>query len=563
MSHGDMITLAVMGIYIVVILIVGFYFARRSNESSENYFLGGRKIGVWATALSAEASDMSGWLLMGLPGVAYFCGASDAMWTAIGLAIGTYLNWLFVAKRLRKYSQKANNAITIPSFFSNRFGDKKGVIKTIAALVILLFFCVYVGSCFATCGKLFASLFDMDYATMMIIGALLVFIYTFAGGYLSVCTTDLIQGMIMIIAILVIFIGSITAAGGVENTVAFLKDIPGFLSATSMATPVLGADGVTQVVQNGAPLFGEPASYGFITIISTMSWGLGYFGVPQVLVRFMGIEKPESIKRSRRIAVVWVIISLAAAVLIGLIGRAIIPTTLLTASSAETIFVVLSKMILPAVVTGVVVSGIFAATMSSSDSYMLIVGSSIANDLFKGVIKKDASDRTVMFVSRCALVAVLLFGMFIARDQNSNIFNIVSYAWAGFGAAFGPVMLLSLFWKRANMAGAVGGMVTGGAVVVIWNALQSAYGGIFNIYELLPAFLLALIVNVVVSLITKPPSDDVVELFEHYMDDDYIVDNELYPYVPVEAAEVVEAVEADEPAEAKAVAAGSLEESQA
>ncbi|MBR2522281.1 MAG: hypothetical protein IKE61_04060, partial [Coriobacteriales bacterium] len=223
----------------------------------------------------------------------------------------------------------------------------------------------------------------------------------------------------------------------------------------------------------------------------------------------------------------------------------------------------LSKMILPAVVTGVVVSGIFAATMSSSDSYMLIVGSSIANDLFKGVIKKDASDRTVMFVSRCALVAVLLFGMFIARDQNSNIFNIVSYAWAGYGAAFGPVMLLSLFWKRANMAGAVGGMVTGGAVVVIWNALQSAYGGIFNIYELLPAFLLALIVNVVVSLITKPPSDDVVELFEHYMDDDYIVDNELYPYVPVEAAEVVEAVEADEPAEAKAVAAGSLEESQA
>ncbi|MCR5845125.1 MAG: sodium/proline symporter PutP [bacterium] len=563
MSHGDMITLAVMGIYIVVILIIGFYFARRSNESSENYFLGGRKIGVWATALSAEASDMSGWLLMGLPGVAYFCGASDAMWTAIGLAIGTYLNWLFVAKRLRKYSQKANNAITIPSFFANRFGDTKGIIKTIAALVILLFFCVYVGSCFATCGKLFASLFDLNYGTMMVIGALLVFIYTFAGGYLSVCTTDLIQGLLMIVAILVIFIGSITAAGGVENTVAFLKDIPGFLSATSMATPVLGADGVTQVVQNGAPLFGEPASYGFITIISTMSWGLGYFGVPQVLVRFMGIEKPESIKRSRRIAVVWVIISLAAAVLIGLIGRAIIPTTLLTASSAETIFVVLSKMILPAVVTGVVVSGIFAATMSSSDSYMLIVGSSIANDLFKGVIKKDASDRTVMFVSRCALVAVLLFGMFIARDQNSNIFNIVSYAWAGFGAAFGPVMLLSLFWKRANMAGAIGGMVTGGATVVIWNALQSAYGGIFNIYELLPAFLLALIVNVVVSLITKPPSDDVVELFEHYMDDDYIVDNETYPYVPAEPAEAEAAIEAEAPAEAEAIATGALEESQA
>ena len=521
MSGNDMIVLIVMACYVIVMLVIGFYFSKRSNASSENYFLGGRGLGPWVTALSAEASDMSGWLLMGLPGVAYFCGASEAMWTAIGLAIGTYLNWLLVAKRLRKYSEKAGNAITVPGFYSNRFGDKKHILMTISALIILVFLSVYVGSCFATCGKLFSSMFGLDYGVMMIIGALLVFIYTFAGGFLSVCTTDLIQGVLMFVAIIVIFFGTLANIGGVDNAVAFLSDIPGFLSSTSMATPVMGDDGL-QVVQNGMPVFGEAADYGVLTIISTMSWGLGYFGVPQVLVRFMGIENPNNIRKSRVIAIVWCVISLGAAVLIGLFGRAMIPTELLTSGDAETILVVLSKMLLPAFLTGIVIAGIFAATMSSSDSYMLIVGSAIADNIFRGLLKRDATDKQVMFVSRCTLVAVLVFGIIVAQDPNSSIFRIVSYAWAGFGAAFGPLTLLSLYWRRANLAGAIAGMITGGAVVIIWNILEVQFGGIFTMYELLPGFILGLVVNVVVSLATKPPSDEVVELFDHYMEDDYV-----------------------------------------
>ena len=520
MSGNDVTVLIVMAIYVVVILIIGFAFAKRSNESSESYFIGGRSLGPWVTALSAEASDMSGWLLMGLPGVAYFCGASDAMWTAIGLAIGTYLNWLLVAKRLRKYSEKAGNAITVPEFFSNRFGDKKKVLQTVAALIILVFLSVYVGSCFATCGKLFASTFGLDYGVMMIVGALLVFIYTFAGGYLSVCTTDLIQGVIMFIAIAIIFIGTLVGIGGVENAVAFLSDIPGFLSGTSMATPVLGDDGMTQVVQNGVPLFGEPAEYGLLTIVSTMSWGLGYFGMPQVLVRFMGIKNPNNIRKSRVIAIIWCVFSLAMAIMIGLFGRAMLPAELLTAGSAETIFIVLSKTLFPAFLTGIVVSGIFAATMSSSDSYMLIVGSAIADNIYRGLLKKTATDKQVMFVSRCTLVAVLIFGILVALDPNSQIFVIVSYAWAGFGAAFGPITLLALYWRRANMYGAIAGMITGGATVIIWNMLETSFGGIFSLYELLPGFILALVVNVVVSLATKPPAEEVTELFDHYMDED-------------------------------------------
>ncbi|MGI6221094.1 MAG: sodium/proline symporter PutP [Coriobacteriales bacterium] len=528
MSKGDMTVLVVMAIYVIVILVIGFAFAKRSNESSESYFIGGRKLGPWVTAMSAEASDMSGWLLMGLPGVAYFAGASEAMWTAIGLAIGTYLNWLFVAKRIRKYSEKAGNAITLPEFFSNRFGDKKHILMTVSALIILIFLSVYVGSCFATCGKLFSSTFGLPYGTMMIVGALLVFIYTFAGGYLSVCTTDLIQGILMFLAIIIIFIGTIGNIGGVENAVAFLKDIPGFLSATHTATPVLGADGMTQVVEAGKPVFGEAGDYGILTIVSTLAWGLGYFGMPQVLVRFFGIEDPKNIRKSRIIAIVWCVISLALAILIGLFGRAMIPTELLTAGDAEKIFIAISKMILPAFMTGIVVAGIFAATMSSSDSYMLIVGSAIAENIYRGLLKRNATDKQVMFVSRCTLVAVLIFGIVVAQDPNSSIFRIVSYAWAGFGAAFGPVVLLSLYWRRGNKNGALAGMIVGAATVIIWNMLETAFGGIFTIYELLPGFIFALVINVIVSLATKPPSKEVVELFDNYMDDSYMPDPAMF-----------------------------------
>ena len=302
MVTGDFWVLLAMLLYFIVVVLIGFVYAKKSNASSEAYFLGGRGLGPWLTALSAEASDMSGWLLMGLPGVAYFTGASDAMWTAIGLAIGTYLNWKFVAKRLRKYSEVANNSITVPDFFSNRFHDNKHVLMTIAAIITLVFFSIYTGSCFVTCGKLFSTLFGLDYATMMVLGAIIVFLYTFVGGYLSVCTTDLIQGTLMFFALATVFIGSVAQAGGVENTVAFLQDIPGYLSGTQIATPILDAAG-NQVVENGAPLFGAAGEYGLITIVSGLAWGLGYFGMPQVLVRFMSVRHSDEIKKSRIIAI--------------------------------------------------------------------------------------------------------------------------------------------------------------------------------------------------------------------------------------------------------------------
>lgn len=519
MISNDFWVLFAMLIYFIVVIVIGFLYAKKSNQSAENYFLGGRGLGPWISALSAEASDMSGWLLMGLPGLAYFCGASDAMWTAIGLALGTYLNWKFVAKRLRKYSEVAGNAITLPNFFSNRFHDKKNILMTIAAIIILLFFSVYVGSCFVACGKLFSTLFGLDYATMMALGALIVFLYTFVGGYLSVCTTDLIQGTLMVCALVIVFVGSVVQAGGVEATIAYLQSIPGFLSGVEMAVPVVGTDG-SQLVVDGLPAFGEPAEYGIVAIISCLAWGLGYFGMPQVLVRFMSIENSGEVKKSRVIATTWCVVSLACAVCIGLIGRAVIPVEFLTQSAAENIFIVLSQMLLPSFMCGLVVSGIFAASMSSSSSYMLISGSAVAENIYRGLINRNASDRQVMVVARLTLVAVLLFGVFIALDENSTIFNIVSYAWAGFGASFGPLMLLSLYWRRTNLPGAVAGMLTGAITVLVWHELFKPMGGVFGVYELLPAFILGLIVIVVVSKLTAEPSKEITEEFDHYMEAD-------------------------------------------
>lgn len=517
LKEGDAFVVLAILIYFIVVLTIGFVYAKRSNSSASEYFLGGRKVGPWFTALSAEASDMSGYLLMGLPGLAYWCGASDVGWTAIGLAIGTYLNWLLVAKRLRKYSVVANDSITLPGFYSNRFHDDKNIIATVAAVIILIFFCVYCGSCFVTCGKLFNSLFGWDYSVMMVFGALIVFLYTMVGGYLSVVATDFVQGCLMFCALAVVVIGSITMAGGVDNTVAFLSDIPGYLSMTSIATPEVTEEG-TQLVQNGQPLFGAAGEYGLLTIISTMSWGLGYFGMPQVLVRFMGIRSEEEVKTSRRIAIVWVVISMFCAVMIGMIGRYIMPTELLTQSSAESIFIVLSQTMLPAFACGLVVSGILAASMSSASSYLLITGSSVAENIFRGVFKKNATDNQVLIVSRITLAAVLIFGCFVAWDENSVIFNVVSYAWAGLGASFGPLTLFSLYWRRTTKQGAVAGMVTGAAMVLIWHNLIKPLGGVFGIYELLPAFLCGCIAIVVVSLLTKEPEQAVLDEFDHYMD---------------------------------------------
>lgn len=498
--------------YMAIVIIIGIAFAKKANKNTDSYFLGGRTLGPWVTAMSAEASDMSGWLLMGLPGVAYWCGIADAAWTAIGLALGTYVNWLITSKRLRRYSEKAN-AITLPEFFSNRFHEKSKIIMTVAALFILIFFTVYAASCLVTCGKLFSTLFGFDYVPMMIVGAVFVLIYTIIGGFLAESASDFMQAIVMVIALIVIVVTGTVAAGGLDAVVDNAKSIPGFFEFFGIANPVTDANGVQQSL-NGQPLFGEAGTYGVLSVVSCLAWGLGYFGMPQVLLRFMAIRSEKELKSSRRIATVWCLISLVIAVFIGVIGRALYPTALTTSSEAENVFILLATNLLPAVLAGLVMAGILAATISSSDSYLLIAASAFSKNIFQGLIHKKASDKQVLVISRITLLAITGVAIIIALDENSVIFNIVSFAWAGFGATFGPLMLMSLFWKRINRWGAIAGMIGGGVMVFVWNLAIRPLGGIWDVYELLPAFIFSCVCIVVVSLLTPAPSKEIQQEFE-------------------------------------------------
>lgn len=498
--------------YMAIVIIIGIAFAKKANKNTDSYFLGGRTLGPWVTAMSAEASDMSGWLLMGLPGVAYWCGIADAAWTAIGLALGTYVNWLITSKRLRRYSEKAN-AITLPEFFSNRFHEKSKIIMTVAALFILIFFTVYAASCLVTCGKLFSTLFGFDYVPMMIAGAVFVLIYTIIGGFLAESASDFMQAIVMVIALIVIVVTGTVAAGGLDAVVDNAKSIPGFFEFFGIANPVTDANGVQQSI-NGQPLFGEAGTYGVLSVVSCLAWGLGYFGMPQVLLRFMAIRSEKELKSSRRIATVWCLISLVIAVFIGVIGRALYPTALTTSSEAENVFILLATNLLPAVLAGLVMAGILAATISSSDSYLLIAASAFSKNIFQGLIHKKASDKQVLVISRITLLAITGVAIIIALDENSVIFNIVSFAWAGFGATFGPLMLMSLFWKRINRWGAIAGMIGGGVMVFVWNLAIRPLGGIWDVYELLPAFIFSCVCIVVVSLLTPAPSKEIQQEFE-------------------------------------------------
>ena len=513
MNTNKIQMLITMCIYILIVIGIGVFYAKRSNKNSENFFIGGRSLGPWVAAMSAEASDMSGWLLMGLPGVAYWCGLADAFWTALGLALGTYFNWLIVSKRLRKYSYVADNAITIPDFFSNRFKENKKIIMTIASLFILIFFSVYAGSCFVTCGKLFSSMFGGNYQTMMLIGALFVITYTFLGGFLAESVSDFMQAILMIFSLIVVLTFGVISAGGLGEVITNVKAIPGFLEFFGMGNPVINEAG-QQLVEAGKPVFAEAKEYSILSAVSMLAWGLGYFGMPQVLLRFIAIRKADELKRSRRIATVWCVISLFAAVFIGILGRSAYPDALLTKGDAENIFVHMSNILLHPLFAGVVMAGILAATISSSDSYLLIAASAVSKNLYQGIIKKNATDKQVMLVSRITLLVVALIGFIIALDENIVIFGIVSFAWAGFGATFGPLMIFSLFWKRINRAGAIAGMLAGGGSVFIWKLVLSNLGGVFAIYELLPAFLISCIFIIVVSLMTKAPSDEIQAEFE-------------------------------------------------
>ncbi len=523
MNAGNVQMLIAMSVYLVFTIGIGLWYSKRSSSNAEAYFLGGRGLGPWVAAMSAEASDMSGWLLLGLPGVAYFTGAGEAAWTAIGLAIGTWINWRVVARRLRSYSEIADNSITLPAFFSNRFHDKKHVLSTIAAIMLILFFSIYVGSQFVTFGKLFGYVFGVEsmYVRMVIFGAIFVLIYTFIGGFLAETMSDFIQGTLMfVVLVLVLTIGTIKA-GGIGAIVENLGHIPNFMDFFGIAVPVdaagvavSSAAGNAQAVVNGAGAFGPGAKYGVLSILSCLAWGLGYFGMPQVLLRFMAIEKPSKIPLARNVAVTWCIISLLAAIAIGMIGRSLMPALLLTASEAETIFIHLAVDFFPPLLAGFVLSGILAASISSSDSYMLIASSSLANDLVQNMSKKDLNDRLVMWIARLTQIVVTSFGIWVALSGNTSIFRVVSYAWAGLGAAFGPLMLFSLFWKRTTYEGAVAGMLTGGITVFVWKNLVSRLGGVFGVYELLPAFVLSAAAILAVSLLTPKPSDEIIREFD-------------------------------------------------
>lgn len=512
LSTSSICILVTIVAYLLIVLMIGFHYAK-VNESASDFYLGGRKLGPLVTAMSAEASDMSSYLLMGLPGLAYLSGLADVGWTVIGLALGTYLNWLFTAKRLRRYTH-ATKSFTLPQFFSNRYRDKKNILSVIAAVIIIIFFVPYTASGFAACGKLFASLFGANYIAAMLISAVVIVAYTTAGGFLAASTTDFIQSIIMTIAILFVLIYSTISVGGIGVVMDNARQLPGYFSFTSSYVEASNSS--------------QP--YSLLTIISTLAWGLGYFGMPHILLRFMAIEDEQKLKISRRVASIWVVIAMGVAVMIGVVGREMSSQGLvdsLTGSQTETIIVriadLLSKHgIFPALMAGLILAGILASTMSTADSQLLAAASSVSQNILQEAFHLNLSKRASMIAARLTVIVVAILGVIIARDPNSSVFGIVSFAWAGFGAAFGPLMICSLFWRRTTLQGAIAGLISGGAMVFIWKYLVKPLGGVFGIYELLPAFLVGIIVIVVVSLLTPAPSQEILDEFDHVKSDSKI-----------------------------------------
>lgn len=488
--------------YLAMMLLIGFRMSNK-NKNTDDFYLGGRKLGPLVTAMSAEASDMSSWLLMGLPGVAYLTGVADAAWTAIGLAIGTYLNWLLVARRIRVYTH-TTNSITIPDFFADRYGDKKHILSSVAAVIIIIFFIPYTASGFAACGKLFNQLFGVNYMVAMIVSAAIIVGYCALGGFLAASTTDLIQSIVMTIAIVIVVVYATHMAGGMDAVLTNARALPGYLSLTNVYDPETGS----------------ASAYGALTSFSMLAWGLGYFGMPHVLLRFMATEDDKKIKTSRRIATVWVVISMAVAVFIGIAGLGMTKAGALPVlADPERIIITVAQLIsshgiLAAIIAGVILSGILASTMSTSDSQLLAASSSFSQNLLQDLFGVKLTQKQSIAVARLTVVVIAVIAVFLARNPDSSVFKIVSFAWAGFGATFGPIVLLALFWKRSTLQGALSGMVVGGIMVFVWKFLIAPMGGIFGIYELLPAFVLALLVNVVVSLVTPAPSADVLATFD-------------------------------------------------
>ncbi|MCM1285070.1 MAG: sodium/proline symporter [Acetobacter sp.] len=488
--------------YLSIVVIIGVIYSKKTKNVGD-FYLGGRKLGPLVTAMSAEASDMSSYLLMGLPGLALAAGLAEVGWTTIGLAVGTYFNWLIVAKLLRNYSAKIG-AITIPDYFSLRYKDKSRVLMAIAAVMIIIFFVPYTASGFAACGKLFGTLFGVDYHIAMIISAIVIVGYTSLGGFTAASITDFIQSIIMTIALLIVLGFGIYKAGGMDAVIENARNLSGYLNMFQ------GYNAETN----------SAGTYSALSVVSTLAWGLGYFGMPHILLRFMAIENPDKIKLSRRVASVWVVISMAIAVLIGVVGMSMIKAGVIPAiDDSETIIIQIATYladsgIIPALIAGIILAGILASTMSTADSQLLAASSAASENIVGGLFKIKLSETGKMVIARVTLIIISVIGVFIAWDSNSSVFGIVSFAWAGFGAVFGPVVILSLFWKRSNKYGAIAGMIVGGVMVFLWKNVISGLAPILNIYELLPAFVISIVVNIVVSLLTPKPEQSIIDDFE-------------------------------------------------
>lgn len=501
-----LIILSAFVIYLIMMVGIGAVYMKKTSNA-EDYFLGGRGLGGWVAALSAQASDMSGWLLMGLPGAVYALGTGQA-WIAVGLFIGTVCNWVFISARLRRYTIVANNSLTLPAYFENRFRDEKRILLLISSVVIVVFFLVYTASALAAGGTLFHSVFGLDYHIALAIGALVILAYTFMGGFMAVCTTDFIQGTLMLIGLLAVPIVAWTLVGG---------DFRSLLEQSQVAG---GADAYLNLFSNG----GEP--YRPIDIISQLAWGLGYCGMPHILTRFMAVKNEKELKKSRVIAIIWVALSLGAACIIGVLGRAYLYPVILGAegaASTESVFIemitkVFTQDLALPFIGGIFLCGILAAIMSTADSQLLVAASSVSEDIYRSYIHPDADGRKVLRISRITVAVVAILAFIIAWDPNSSIMGLVSNAWAGLGSAFGPIVLLSLFWKRTNLAGAVAGILTGGVAVIVWDYIPlmggQTLGTATGLYSLVVGFALSSLMIVVCSLATKAPAQEILDEFE-------------------------------------------------
>ncbi len=474
--------------YLLLMMGIGYYAYKRTVDSTD-YFLGGRTLGPWPTAISAGASDMSGWLLLGLPGFAFTSGASS-LWLAGGLLLGTWLNWLVCAKRLRTFSIEADNALTLPEYFARRFNDKSKLLQTISALFILMFFLFYTSSGLVAGGKLFETVFGLDYELAVILGTVCVVSYTLFGGFLAVSWTDLVQGLLMAAALAFVPLAAMEGSfGDLSNSVGSKN--PELLDMFTTAA-------------------GEPM--GIIAIISLVAWGLGYFGQPHILARFNASRSNKDLTTARRIAVTWTTISMIGAILVGLVGMMYVDENLGgKLADSETIFMLLVNAIFHPVIAGILLAAILAAVMSTADSQLLVSSSALAEDFYKQLYRPDASPAEVVLVGRIGVVLLSIIALVLAFNPESSVLGLVSYAWAGFGAAFGPALIFSLYWKRMNRNGALAGILIGGITVVIWKELN---GGIFDLFEIVPGFVFACIAIVTVSLLTKAPSSKVTGLVD-------------------------------------------------